>query len=207
MMDGIDGLAGMLALSIYLIAGIIFLVNGDMVDGLFSISMAGILTGFLRFNFSRSKKILMGDTGSLWLGFTLSIILLKLYTGFNEGSLFIALEWDTYFWVFTALMISVLDLCRVAIFRIFNGLSPFHADRNHIHHILIDRLQFSHFKASIIIVSLNLILFAFTALIALWLPSKYLILYFLLIFILYSLSIQLLISPNFSAKLKLKTKS
>ncbi|MFC2125938.1 glycosyltransferase family 4 protein [Bacteroidota bacterium] len=207
MMDGIDGLAGMLALSIYIIAGIILLINKDLIDGLFSISMAGILIGFLRFNYSKSKKILMGDTGSLWLGFTLSIILLKLYAGFNEGSLEIAMEWDSYFWVFSAMIVPVLDLFRVALFRIFNGYSPFHADRNHIHHILIDRMQFTHFTSSVIIVSLNILLFACTALVAHWLPAGYLILYFLLIFILFSLIIQLLTSPYFSTKLRLKPKS
>ena len=202
MMDGIDGLAAMLALSIYLVTGIIFFVNRIPGYGIFCITMTGILTGFLWFNFSKERKILMGDTGSLWLGFTLFILLLKLYAGIEEGSLMVWGKQDSCFWIFSAMILPALDLVRVAVFRIFNGVSPFCADRNHIHHILVDRMKFSHMKAAIILVLLNLALFLLSGLAAYVLPSRFLWLYFIFLFIVYSSTVSLLTHPRLMAKFK-----
>jgi UDP-GlcNAc:undecaprenyl-phosphate GlcNAc-1-phosphate transferase len=58
---------------------------------------------------------------------------------------------------FTILMIPLLDTLRVFSIRIFKRRSPFSPDRNHIHHLLLDK-GLSHRAITLLLVSLNLLL-------------------------------------------------
>ncbi|MAN58472.1 MAG: undecaprenyl-phosphate alpha-N-acetylglucosaminyl 1-phosphate transferase, partial [Flavobacteriaceae bacterium] len=72
LIDGIDGLAGSIAIVSCSIFGLFFLLNGHALLALVSLSMIGALVGFLKYNLSKSpKKLFMGDSGSLFIGFLL----------------------------------------------------------------------------------------------------------------------------------------
>ena len=89
----------------------------------------------------------MGDTGSLIVGYLLSIFSVE-FLSLNVGYLH---DPNAYFnapiIVMVLLIVPIFDTLRVFIVRIFKGGSPFIADRNHMHHILIDN-GLNHFWAS-----------------------------------------------------------
>jgi hypothetical protein len=92
---------------------------------------AGALAGFLLYNFGTQASIFMGDSGSLFLGFSLSVfsILLTQDPKFHVEPLFPVL----------VLLIPIFDTLRVMGTRLFNGRSPFKADTTHLHHLLLSR--------------------------------------------------------------------
>lgn len=147
LIDGIDGLAGGISLIAGIGFGIWFILNDHFSFGCLAFSMSGALLGFLRFNFSKTSKIFMGDTGSLIVGFLLSIFSVEFLT-LNVSYLH---DPNAYFnapiIVLVLLIVPIFDTLRVFIMRIAKGVSPFIADRNHMHHLLIDN-GFNHFWAS-----------------------------------------------------------
>ncbi len=157
LIDGIDGLASMVGIVVSLAFAVAFYVTKQPFYVLVSISLAGILSAFLRFNFSRGRrKIFMGDSGSLVVGLVLAflgirILVIKPFIPLmREGHepanrlLFLA----------CVLFIPIFDTLRVIIIRKLNGTSPFSPDRNHCHHVLLD-LGYSHKKASFFLALLN----------------------------------------------------
>ena len=147
LIDGIDGLAGGISLIASLGFGIWFIMNDHFSFGCLAFALSGSLLGFLRFNFSRTSKIFMGDTGSLIVGYLLSIFAVE-FLSLNVGYLH---DPTAYFnapiIVMVLLIVPIFDTLRVFIVRIVKGGSPFIADRNHMHHILIDS-GLNHFWAS-----------------------------------------------------------
>lgn len=155
LIDGVDGLAGSLGLLSTVVFGVYFL-NVDMLPySVIAFSLAGSLLAFLIFNF-QPAKIFMGDTGSLLVGTINSILVIKFIN--------VASSEDVSFPVlaspavgFTILMIPLLDTLRVFGIRILHRRSPFSPDRNHIHHLLLDR-GFSHRAITLTLVSINLLM-------------------------------------------------
>jgi UDP-GlcNAc:undecaprenyl-phosphate GlcNAc-1-phosphate transferase len=155
LMDGVDGLVGGLSLlgfTMFLISSFYF---KDTTLGLISIIFIGAIIGFLRFNLS-SKKIFMGDAGSLFLGFiliTLGIQLMEKQSNISN---------TTYSYGFLLLIaffsIPVLDSLRVYMGRIKRGNSPFNADKSHLHHLLLIA-GLTHQKVSIIVVGFSLLFY------------------------------------------------
>lgn len=141
LIDGIDGLAGTLGLITAVSFGIYFYLIQNISYSVMAFALAAATFAFLIYNFSPAK-IFMGDTGSLLLGTVNSILVIKFIqlapitpTSFQLQSA-PALG-------FAILMVPLFDTLRVFTIRIFNRRSPFSADRNHIHHFLLD-LGFSH---------------------------------------------------------------
>jgi len=150
--DGLDGLAGGISLLGFCCLGYLAYLDNQVVLVLISISLAGALFGFLRFN-THPAALFMGDTGSQLLGFsavTLSIVLTQGDTTLSPLLPLIILGFP------------VLDTLTVMAERMAQGKSPFSADRNHFHHRLM-RFGFSHRDAVSIIYGLQamLILSAF----------------------------------------------
>jgi UDP-GlcNAc:undecaprenyl-phosphate GlcNAc-1-phosphate transferase len=145
LIDGLDGLSG----TLILIASVFFGLHFYSVQIEYSyvaFALAGGTLGFLRYNLINAK-IFMGDTGSLVCGFTLAVLAIK----------FIELRVTTAAPAFAvaALFIPLFDTIRVFVIRIFNGKSPFSADRNHIHHYLI-RSGLSHIHILIVLCTIQL---------------------------------------------------
>ena len=120
-------------------------------------SLSGSLLAFLIFNF-QPAKIFMGDTGSLLVGTINSILVIKFINVANtEAVRFPILASPAV--GFTILMIPLLDTLRVFGIRILHRRSPFSPDRNHIHHLLLDR-GFSHRAITLTLVSINFVMIA-----------------------------------------------
>lgn len=154
LMDGIDGLASGLALTGFVVFAILaWHLQLFAFAGLFA-CMGAALVGFLRHNLSK-RKIFLGDGGSLMLGFLLvssGIYLLEKAQDHPHfpGGLAVVV-------VIGIFLLPVLDSLRVYRGRIKNGVSPFHADKSHIHHLFL-LLGLDHKKSSMAINLLNLLL-------------------------------------------------
>jgi len=159
LIDGIDGLAALVGIVICTAYAAVFYISENPYYVLISVSLGGILCAFLRFNYSRGqRKIFMGDSGSLIVGLVLAFLSIKFLVmtpslplireGFSPSIrvLFVA----------CILFIPVFDTLRVILLRLLKGDSPFSADREHSHHILLD-LGLSHKKSGFFLASLNIL--------------------------------------------------
>src|SRR5262249_6948346 len=111
------------------------------------------LLAFLIFNF-QPAKIFMGDTGSLLVGTINSILVIKFINVANTPDVSFPIVASPAVG-FTILVIPLLDTLRVFGIRILHRRSPFSPDRNHIHHLLLDR-GFSHRAVTLTLVTINL---------------------------------------------------
>ncbi len=150
LIDGIDGLAGGISLIAGIVLGIWFMIYGHYAFACLAYSMSGALLGFLRFNFSKTSKIFMGDTGSLVVGYLLSLfcvqfLRLNVSTRHHEDAFV-----NAPIVLLVILIVPIFDTLRVFIVRLVRGGSPFVADRNHMHHLLIDN-GLNHFQASFVL--------------------------------------------------------
>lgn len=158
LIDGIDGLAA----SIGIVAFSGFLIFFVMVDSYFlaltSLAMVGILVAFLYFNLSTKRKIFMGDTGSMLIGFMLGVMTIRLFA--MEDVQLARLPFDVEnlpIMVVAFLIVPLFDTSRVMLIRLINGKGPFSPDRNHMHHVLIDAYCISHRRASFLIANVNIL--------------------------------------------------
>ena len=152
LIDGIDGLAAIIAMIIFSSFGIIFFVAGGLwYYILICLSFIGMLSAYLFYNFSNKRKIFMGDTGSLLIGFCIGICSIKLLT-MNSTSLsnFSFLPENLIYLLLAILWIPIFDMLRVIFIRLKNKKSPFYPDRNHLHHLLID-LGLRHHQVALIL--------------------------------------------------------
>ena len=125
MLDGINGQAG--SYSIYILIIFLFL----NVNTVLSINLFITLLFFLYFNFK--DKMFLGDSGTILLGFVFSYFFIKSYNlGFRISS-------DE---IFLIMMIPGFELLRLALQRLYNKRHPFSPDDQHIHHLLLRRLNF-----------------------------------------------------------------
>ncbi|WP_209272328.1 glycosyltransferase family 4 protein [Wenyingzhuangia aestuarii] len=136
LMDGLDGLAGSFALLVLAIFAILLIIQHNYTWAIYSISIIGVLLAFLYYNVNPAK-IFMGDTGSLFLGFTIATIAhVILNNNATELLRNIPNEYN-YLLLFGLLFLPMIDTVRVMSIRILKGNSPFKADRNHLHHYLL----------------------------------------------------------------------
>ncbi len=140
LIDGIDGLSA--SLSLLALAGFLayFLHYGvfTYTYTILTVGMMGALVAFLYFNLfgkpEKNTKIFMGDSGSLSLGYTLGFLAIKSMMDvshiwpYRPEALLIPL---------TLLFVPVADVVRVTLYRLFHRQPLFKADKNHIHHKLL----------------------------------------------------------------------
>tara|TARA_B100001093_G_scaffold249770_1_gene239169 strand:+ start:606 stop:1538 length:933 start_codon:yes stop_codon:yes gene_type:complete len=151
--DGIDGLA-IAVISVFIFQFEFFSTNQTEFQAISII----ILTSFiplLYFNYRSNNKIFLGDSGSLFLGGIVSIYVLNIlstdYIIKNEYDL------NKMIFVISILGYPIIDITRVFFLRILKGTSPFVADRNHIHHRILDKFK-SHLLTTLFIVSMSILL-------------------------------------------------
>ena len=166
LIDGIDGNAAINGISISFFFCFFFYHTDSMFFIGLCLMIIGTLSAFLRYNFSTTNKIFMGDTGSLTIGLVLSILALKLLNIKEYQFNFEFIEYhDLPIIVLTILFLPISDLMRVVVIRIINNKAIYKPDKNHIHHAMIS-IGFSHRRASLVINTLN-ILFTFFVLLTL----------------------------------------
>jgi UDP-N-acetylmuramyl pentapeptide phosphotransferase/UDP-N-acetylglucosamine-1-phosphate transferase len=136
LIDGVDGLAGTLGMMATIIFGIYFWRIGLFEYAFFSFALAGSLVAFIYYNFYPAK-IFMGDTGSLTIGLVCSILFIKFMNVASEHTSFPVMSAPAL--GLSILIIPLLDTVRMFGIRIIRGRSPFMPDRNHIHHILLNK--------------------------------------------------------------------
>lgn len=135
LIDGIDGLAA--SLSIIALGGFlyIFASQGIWIYAILIAGLIGVLVSFLYFNLfgdiKKNRKIFMGDSGSLTLGFILGFLCVK-YSMHNTSVMLF--HKFNFIMAFTLLIVPMFDVVRVFGVRIYHHKSPFQADKRHIHH-------------------------------------------------------------------------
>lgn len=139
LIDGVDGLAAGIGMIVSLAFGIWFFLAGDNVLSLLAFSLAGSLFGFLFFNFNPAR-IFMGDSGSLTIGLIVAILAIRLieYPRLDQSNSEVLDQLSRPIFAMAVLVYPLMDTLRIFIYRIVRGISPFSADRNHIHHQLMD---------------------------------------------------------------------
>lgn len=128
LIDGLDGLAGTISfiiLSTFLYIGLAH--QDELIVTICSIVLSS-LVAFLIFNWNPAK-IFMGDSGSLFLGFVISIVAT------------ISLKYIHPISVLYLVALPIVDTLIVMVRRIRNGKSHFSPDKTHIHHILLNFFQ------------------------------------------------------------------
>ncbi len=139
LIDGIDGLASGLGILYSIFFGLFFSLSNHPNLALTAFAMTGSLGVFFIYNvFGKKSKIFMGDSGSLLLGFIVTLFVFV----FCEMNAYAELPSYLKSNAAPAIAISVLvvplfDTLRVMLTRIKKGLSPFQPDKNHIHHLLL----------------------------------------------------------------------
>lgn len=149
LIDGVDGLASGVGLIACVSFGVWFAMIGDKHWALVSFSLAGALFGFLIFNFNPAR-IFMGDSGSLIVGAVVSVLAIKMIETPKEVLPATMQFISTPVLAMAVLSYPLLDTLRVFTIRAMHGKSPLSADRNHLHHKLMDRYK-SHKKTTLTI--------------------------------------------------------
>lgn len=139
LIDGIDGLASGLSAVALLFYGVELLSSGKYVCALLAFATLGTIIPFFYYNVfgnpQRGRKIFMGDTGSLTIGFILCYLSIQVARTVPEAG--VSAECNRLIVAFSPLFIPCFDVVRVVIHRLRSGRSPFIADKNHIHHKLL----------------------------------------------------------------------
>jgi UDP-N-acetylmuramyl pentapeptide phosphotransferase/UDP-N-acetylglucosamine-1-phosphate transferase len=158
LIDGINALSGTIGCIICGTFGYWFYLVGRPDLAIIAGALAGSLVAFLRYNLS--AEIFMGDTGSLLIGLTASILAVSFIQ--EQENVTIPYEYMVQSVPAVAmgiLVIPLFDTLRVFTLRILKGRSPFDPDRTHIHHLLLD-LGYSHLQATGILGVVNLLFIA-----------------------------------------------
>ena len=155
LIDGIDGLAGSLGIVAALTFGIYFYWAEIGWAVVLSATLIGSLASFLFFNHSKCNKVFMGDSGSLIVGFVLAVLAITFIQTNETPHAYHIPNAPTV--AIVVLAIPLFDALRVFSQRIAAGYGPFRADRNHIHHFMVDH-GFSHRQASILLTGLSIII-------------------------------------------------
>jgi UDP-N-acetylmuramyl pentapeptide phosphotransferase/UDP-N-acetylglucosamine-1-phosphate transferase len=136
LIDGIDGLASGLCMVAITLFGMSFALHGSWMYALLAFASVGVLIPFFFYNVfgnaNRGHKIFMGDTGSLTLGFILSVMVVKYVSVMVQESS--RLDGAPVVMAFSVLLVPSLDVCRVVLNRFRRRVHPFKPDKSHIHH-------------------------------------------------------------------------
>lgn len=155
LIDGLDGLAGTIAIISLSMFGIWFFLVGDPIYSVLAFSMLGAILAFLIFNWEPSE-VFMGDTGALVIGLTLAIMSIN----FLETNNRLTTEYYQFLGpigtVICIIALPLIDTLRIFILRISKRQSPFKPDKSHIHHAIM-RLGMTHSQTTLLLGILQVI--------------------------------------------------
>lgn len=129
LVDGLDGLAAGISAIAASGLGLLAHFNGHNETALLCAVLVGVCLGFLRYNFYPSQ-LFMGDTGSMFLGYTLAVLSIS---GMSKGMAF-----ATFAAPILILGIPIFDTLFAILRRMSNSRPVFEADKSHLHHRLLD---------------------------------------------------------------------
>ena len=157
LIDGLDGLAAGSALFSTLVAFVVALLNGYSLVTVMTIALAGAILGFLRYNFNPAT-IFLGDSGSLFIGFLLSALALE---GAEKAPTIVAVAIPV-----VSFGLPILETSLSILRRLISGRPVFTADREHIHHKLLQH-GLTHRQVVIVLYGVSAV-FALLSLFLLW---------------------------------------
>lgn len=157
LIDGLDGLAAGSALFSTLVAFVVALLNGPSLVTLMTIALAGAILGFLKYNFNPAT-IFLGDSGSLFIGFLLSALALQ---GAQKAPTIVAVAIPV-----VSFGLPILETALSIVRRLISGRPVFTADREHIHHKLLQH-GMTHRQVVILLYGVSAV-FALLSLFLLW---------------------------------------
>ncbi|HXM66951.1 MAG TPA: MraY family glycosyltransferase [Candidatus Acidoferrum sp.] len=157
LIDGLDGLAAGSALFSTLVAFVVTLLNGYSLVTVMTIALAGAILGFLRYNFNPAT-IFLGDSGSLFIGFLLSALALA---GAEKAPTIVAVAIPV-----VSFGLPILETSLSILRRLISGRPVFTADREHIHHKLLQH-GLTHRQVVIVLYAVSAV-FALLSLFLLW---------------------------------------
>jgi UDP-GlcNAc:undecaprenyl-phosphate/decaprenyl-phosphate GlcNAc-1-phosphate transferase len=161
LIDGIDGLSGGIGMIASAGFGLWFVLNNQWSLACLAFSLVGSLLAFLRYNYSTTNKIFMGDTGSLVVGFIVSVLAIQFVQlnvfNFSTNTMYKSAPVVAI----VLLIVPIFDTLRVFSLRILKGKSPFKADRLHLHHLMIDN-GLSHVATSFVLYFATVLLTSIT---------------------------------------------
>ena len=155
--DGIDGYLAIFSIFFFISLLYNYDINQFYTLNSVSVIIIGCSAMFLRYNFSKDKKLFIGDAGSLFIGFWIATYLITYITSAPNSILvdFYSINLENIPVIAVSMIsIPVLDTLRVMLVRILNKKSPFTADRNHLHHILLDS-GMTHLRTSLFLTVIN----------------------------------------------------
>lgn len=185
MVDGIDGLLGGLSSVSFAAMGILLYMDGQLALAGWCVAIIVATLPYILFNlgaFGKQNKIFMGDAGSTLIGFTIIWILLQGTQGTGHP-----MNPVTALWV---IAIPLMDMIAIMYRRVRKGMSPFAADRQHIHHLIM-RSGFTS-RQAFVLITCSAALLAAIGVIGeqLLIPEWLMLALFLLAFILYGYSLK-----------------
>jgi UDP-N-acetylmuramyl pentapeptide phosphotransferase/UDP-N-acetylglucosamine-1-phosphate transferase len=134
--DGIDGLA-ISIVSMFLILFEFMALDQTPFNNFTAILLISFIPLFY-FNFRNNKKVFLGDSGSLFLGCLVSMYVLYILS--NEYIIKPTFDTNKIIFVLSIMPYPIIDLVRIFFKRIIEKKSPYMADKNHIHHKLLNIL-------------------------------------------------------------------
>jgi len=157
LIDGIDGLCSGVVTIGLAVLGALFAYYGAWLHAIFAFITVAVLLPFFYLNVfgttRRRRRIFMGDTGSMTLGFSIAFLVVSFSMNnhfikpFSDGAIVVA---------FSTLIVPVLDVARVMFVRWRIGKPIFKPDRNHLHHKLL-RAGLSRHSALLFILLMTLL--------------------------------------------------
>ncbi|MEO1036532.1 MAG: MraY family glycosyltransferase [Pseudomonadota bacterium] len=139
--DGLDGLAGGIVFICCTALALLAWATGNVPSALLAVALAGAIFGFLRFN-THPAIVFMGDSGSQFLGLLSAVLAIEVT---QDASAHISAALPLLL-----LAVPIIDTAQVTISRLRRGVSPFSADKYHLHHRLLS-IGFAHPHAVLII--------------------------------------------------------
>lgn len=163
LIDGIDGLASGLSMVALLVFGVLFVHFRMWSYAMLAFVTVGVIIPFFSYNVFGSadlgRKIFMGDTGSLTLGYILSFFVIK-YCMY-EPDMLLTMKTSPVLVSFSVLMVPCLDVIRVVLRRARNKRALFMPDKTHVHHKFL-AMGFSPRRALVTIQLMSACFCAFT---------------------------------------------
>lgn len=161
MIDGVDGYCstyGMMACSVFAI--VFWKAGSTLLLALSLITIGALLPFFFHNVFGKTSKMFLGDGGSLMLGMLLSFFtFVTLTAGAPVSAAFEGTGISLPALCLAVLAVPVFDTLKVMTIRLYRRQSPFHPDKNHLHHLYIE-MNYSHMSTSAIIVLADMAIIA-----------------------------------------------
>ncbi len=160
MIDGVDGMVSGFCIVAFTLFGVIFFCEHEYsFAALAAVSVGALIPFFVHNVFGHGTKMFIGDGGTMMVGTILASMVIAICKYRVDYENLITSRFSVIAFSLAVLAVPVFDTLRVMIYRISRGKSPFHPDKNHMHHIFIE-LGFSHIGTTMSEIVMNLFVVA-----------------------------------------------